>query len=157
MNHSSWSRPSMHARAVLNMPTRPMTPLWMLPTPSSPQTIDRNNNLLGATMDLNPHNTEFSPYNPCLFALHVLVAAKMREMKDEEFYHKEKHPIVMEWKRDEHQHSSSTPILHFTNIATISAAAINPSHSQNTPKKEKERERDRKNRILVELQPTCDR
>ena len=51
----------MHARAVLKMPTRPMTPLWMMPMPSSPQTIDRNNNLLAATMDLNPHNTEFPP------------------------------------------------------------------------------------------------
>lgn len=75
----------MHARAVLKRPTRPTTPLWMMPMPSSPQTIDRNNNLLAATMDLNPHNTEFPPYNPCLLALPVLVAAKMREMKDEEF------------------------------------------------------------------------
>lgn len=52
---------SMHARAVLKRPTRPTTPLWMMPMPSSPQTIDRNNNLLAATMDLNPHNTEFPP------------------------------------------------------------------------------------------------
>jgi hypothetical protein len=49
-----------------------------------------------------------------------------------------------------HHHSSSTPILPFTNIATMSAAVTNPSHSQNTPERERER-------LLLELQPTCDK
>ena len=137
MNHSSWSR----LRCTLGQSLRCPHDRWLPygwcrchPRPKQSTVIIiswlQPWTLTLTTLSFPLQSVSLSTAWPC--------CCKNERNERWRIYHEEKDPEVKEWKRDEHQHSSSTPILHFTNIATMSAAITNPSHSQNTLKRERE-------------------